>query len=102
MPLLIVRSSVECVLARSAPIRPFGCQIGCQDCSRKQCRAPSDVFGTVRARRAAFREFRRKERSVQNRTPVSLRFLITLPSVEARGRWRERGRVPPGPLAHGR
>ena len=29
---------------------------------------------------------------VHSRTPVLLRFLVRLPSVEARGRWRERGR----------
>jgi hypothetical protein len=33
------------------------------------------------------------EQSVQDRTPILLRFLVTLPSVEAMGRWRERGRV---------
>ena len=29
-------------------------------------------------------------------SPILLRFLVALPSVEARGRWRERGRVPRG------
>jgi len=29
---------------------------------------------------------------VHNRTPVLLRFCLALPSVEARGPWRERGR----------
>jgi hypothetical protein len=37
-----------------------------------------------------------KERSVQNRTPVLLMFSVRLPSVEARGRWRERARMPLG------
>ena len=30
---------------------------------------------------------------VNNRTPLLLKFLVALPPVEARGRWRERGRV---------
>jgi hypothetical protein len=34
-----------------------------------------------------------REESVHSRTPISLGFLVTLPSVEARGRWRERGRM---------
>jgi DNA invertase Pin-like site-specific DNA recombinase len=33
------------------------------------------------------------ERSVHSRTPVLLRFLVTLPSTTATGRWRERGRT---------
>ena len=33
------------------------------------------------------------KQSVQNRTPFLLRFCVALPSVEARGRWRERGRM---------
>jgi hypothetical protein len=32
------------------------------------------------------------ERSAHSRTPVLLRFRVELPSVEATGRWRERGR----------
>ena len=32
-------------------------------------------------------------KSVQNRTPFLLGFRVTLPSVEARGRWREWGRM---------
>jgi hypothetical protein len=32
-------------------------------------------------------------RSVHSRTPVLLTFCATLPSVEAKGRWRERGRM---------
>jgi hypothetical protein len=36
---------------------------------------------------------RGKERQVQNRTPISLRFLVELPSVEAKERWRQRGRL---------
>ena len=31
------------------------------------------------------------EQSVHSRTPALLRFLVTLPSVDARGRWKERG-----------
>ena len=34
----------------------------------------------------------KQEESVHSRTPVLLRFLVRLPSVEARGRWRERVR----------
>ena len=37
-----------------------------------------------------------KEESVHSRTPVLLRFSLRLPSVEARGRWRERGRIVSG------
>ncbi len=33
------------------------------------------------------------EQAVHSRTPISLRFLVGLPSVRARGRWRERGRM---------
>ena len=33
------------------------------------------------------------EQSVQNRTPFLLGFSVVLPSVEATGRWRERGRM---------
>jgi eukaryotic-like serine/threonine-protein kinase len=33
------------------------------------------------------------EGAVQNRTPVLLIFSLALPSVEAKGRWRERGRI---------
>ena len=33
---------------------------------------------------------------VHNRTPVLLIFSLALPSVEARGRWRERGKMPFG------
>jgi hypothetical protein len=33
--------------------------------------------------------------AVQSRTPILLIFSLALPSVEARGRWRERGRMPP-------
>ena len=36
--------------------------------------------------------FSSKERSVHSRTPISLTFLVRLPSVTAVGRWRERGR----------
>jgi hypothetical protein len=32
-----------------------------------------------------------REQAVQNRTPFSLSFVVSLPSVEATGRWRERG-----------
>jgi hypothetical protein len=32
-----------------------------------------------------------REQSVQSRTPILLNFLVRLPSVEATGRWRERG-----------
>ena len=32
-------------------------------------------------------------KSVQNRTPLLLGFRVELPSVEAIGRWRERGRM---------
>ena len=32
-----------------------------------------------------------REQSVQNRTPILLRFSLELPSVEARGGWKERG-----------
>ena len=35
----------------------------------------------------------RERSTVHSRTPVLLTFLVTLPSVEARGRWRERGRL---------
>ena len=34
-----------------------------------------------------------REESVHSRTAVLLKFSISLPSVEARGRWRERGRI---------
>jgi hypothetical protein len=34
-----------------------------------------------------------KDGSVHNRTLISLRFLVRLPSVEAKGRWRERGNM---------
>ena len=34
-----------------------------------------------------------EEGAVQSRTPILLGFLGELPSVEARGRWRERGRM---------
>jgi hypothetical protein len=33
------------------------------------------------------------EGSIHSRTAVLLRFLLTLPSTTARGRWRERGRM---------
>ena len=35
----------------------------------------------------------RAAHQVHSRTPISLRFLVRLPSVEATGRWRERGRM---------
>jgi hypothetical protein len=35
-----------------------------------------------------------REESVHSRTPVLLRFSVRLPSVEARGRWRERRGMP--------
>jgi hypothetical protein len=38
------------------------------------------------------------EQSVQNRTPVLLIFSVSLPSVEARGRWKERRRIGTGRL----
>jgi hypothetical protein len=34
-----------------------------------------------------------RQRPVQSRTPVLLKFLILLPSVTATGRWRERVRI---------
>jgi hypothetical protein len=37
-----------------------------------------------------------KEHPVQSRTPVLLRFHVTLPSVSATGRWKERGRMGAG------
>jgi hypothetical protein len=36
------------------------------------------------------------DESVHNPTPVLLIFSVTLPSVTATGRWRERGRMPLG------
>lgn len=38
-------------------------------------------------------EYSRRRNQVHNRTPILLAFLVELPSVEARGRWRERGRM---------
>jgi hypothetical protein len=34
-----------------------------------------------------------KERPVHSRTQISLKFLVRLPSVEVKGRWRERGKM---------
>ena len=48
---------------------------------------------SVRGRRRRFVLGTGRDESVQSRTPVLLRFLVRLPSVEARGRWRERGRM---------
>ena len=38
------------------------------------------------------------EQAVQSRTPILLWFSLALPSVEARGRWRERGRMSRAPF----
>ena len=50
--------------------------------------------GPDRARRGhRFHGAHRRRESVHSRTPVLLVFSVRLPSVEAKGRWRERGRM---------
>jgi hypothetical protein len=49
----------------------------------------------LRNRRGVVRQLINRSRGnrVHNRTPVLLGFRVELPSVEARGQWRERGRM---------
>jgi DNA invertase Pin-like site-specific DNA recombinase len=58
-----------------------------------QCDLSALVISYLRSRfQSAVLDLMRED-SVHNRTAISLRFLVRLPSVEARGRWRERGRL---------
>ena len=57
-----------------------------------QCDLGALVFFYLRSRRQGAVLGPIREHPVHSRTPVLLRFSVRLPSVEARGRWRERGR----------
>jgi len=50
-----------------------------------------DFRGVFDHRSWTERSMRKHRHQVHNRTPVLLVFSVTLPSTEARGRWRERG-----------
>ena len=58
-----------------------------------QCGLSALVFLFLRRRLAGAVLDRLKEESVHSRTLILLRFSVRLPSVEATGRWRERGRM---------
>ena len=58
-----------------------------------QCDLGALVFFYLRSRRTGAVVDPMRGQSDHSRTPVLLTFLVTLPSVEARGRWRERGRM---------
>ena len=59
------------------------CDLGALAFFYLRSRCQSAVLGSLRGHQA------------HNRTPFLLTFLVRLPSVEARGRWRERGRMGP-------
>ena len=73
---------VSAAQGASAPLR-------CQ----RPVRLSALVFFYLRSRLQGAVLDRLREESVHSRTPVLLSFCVTLPSVEARGRWRERGMV---------
>ena len=58
-----------------------------------QCDLGALVFFYLRSYRQSAVLVPMRGQSDHNRTPVLLTFLVRLPSVEATGRWRERGRM---------